>query len=86
MLDTFAETYENRLSLLAKDIGTTLKKSGNSEEIFISIATENALKAGPMKTIANFAYAAVRKEEPEEKAEKPEKKKEKSKEKAKNEN
>ena len=76
MLDTFAEKYENRLSGLAKEIGTTLKKSGNSEDVFISIATENALGAGPMKTIAHFAYAAVRKAEKKEK---------KSKDKAKNE-
>jgi hypothetical protein len=85
MLDTFAETYEKRLSSLAAEIASLLKKSGGTEDIFFAIATENALKAGPMKTLANFAYGAVRKEEPEEKAEKPEKKKEKSKDKAKNE-
>ena len=85
MLDTFAETYERRHSSLVGEIGSVLKKSGNSEDIFIAIATENALKAGPLKTLAHFAYAAVKKEEPQEKAEKPEKKKEKSKDKAQNE-
>ena len=85
MLDMFAEMYEKRLSALALEISALLKKSGNTEDVFFSIATENALKAGPMKTLAHFAYSAVRKEEPEEKAEKPEKKKEKSKDKAKNE-
>ena len=82
MLDTFAETYEKRLSALAAEISSLLKKSGNGEDVFFAIATENALKAGPMKTLAHFAYSAVRKEEPEEKSEK---KKEKNKDKAKNE-
>ena len=97
MLDTFAEMYENHLSALAHEVGASLKKSDNSEEIFCSIATENALHAGCEKIIAGYAYAVVRKEEPEEKPEKaekaekkdrpekPEKKKEKSKEKAKTE-
>jgi hypothetical protein len=85
MLDTFAEKYEDRLCSLAKEIGNTLKKSGNAEDVFVSIATENALGAGPMKPLAYFAYSAVRKEEPDEKEEKAEKKKEKNKDKVKSE-
>ena len=85
MLDTFAETYENRLSALAKEISSSLKKSGNSEDAFIAVATENALGAGPMKTLAVLAYSAVRKNEPAEKEEKPEKKEKKIKDKAKSE-
>jgi hypothetical protein len=85
MLDTFAETYEKRISALAREISAELKKSGETEDILISVATENALKAGPMKTLAHFAYFAVRKEEPEEKNEKAEKKKEKNKDKTKSE-
>ena len=85
MLDTFAEKYEDRLCSLAKEIGNTLKKSGNAEDVFVSIATENALGAGPMKTLAYFAYSAVRKEEPDEIEEKAEKKKEKTKDKVKSE-
>ena len=85
MLDTFSEMYEKRLSSLAHEIGSNLKKTENSEDIFCSIATENALKAGCEKIIAGYAYDVVRKEDAEEKPEKSEKKKEKTKDKNKNE-
>jgi len=92
MLDTFAEMYEKRLSALAREIDGSIEKSKKTEDVFCAIATENALRAGTEKIIAGYAYAAFRKEEPEEKADKPEKadkktektekKKEKSKEKS----
>ena len=85
MLDTFSEMYEARLSALAKEIIASLEKNKKSEDVFCTIATENALKAGAEKMLAGYAYAAVKKEEPEEKAEKSEKaekKKEKNKEKS----
>lgn len=90
MFDTFAEMYENRLSALAGEIGAQLKKTGNTEEAFCAIATENALKSGCEKIISGYAYSVVKKEEAEEKPEKEkkektEKKKEKAKDKAKTE-
>lgn len=81
MFDTFAEMYEKRISTLAREVSNFFKSGEATEELFCSVATENAIKAGAEKIIAVYAYDVVRKKQPEEKQEKPEKKKEKAKEK-----
>ena len=79
MLDSFSEGFEKRIFSLVPEIESAFDENVNNEEVLCSIATENAIKAGTEKIMANYAYMAFYKEPP---AEKSDKKKEKAKDKS----
>ena len=80
MLDDFSSMFETRLCALSRDVAAAFENAEKTEEMLCAIAIENAVRSGTEKIIANYAYAACRKEQPEEdKSEKAEKKKEEKK-------
>ncbi len=80
VLDSFAEMYENSISVAAKKARNIVAAS-DSEDVLSVIAIENAVNASAARTVALYAYKGIKEldDEPEKEDKKSEKKSKKSK-------